>query len=92
MVKARSALKRPKETRSAPGRGPVVSSSANSGSSVILFGFIPLASAHLLDCAPQLVVESTTRPGIVAQAFELDTDVLRFSNRSIGIVAQDGVR
>jgi len=92
MVKARSALKRLKETRIAPGRGPVASSNANSGASVILFGFIPLASAHLLDCALQVVVESATRPSIVAQAFEFDSDALRFSNGNIGIVAQNGVR
>jgi len=92
MAEARSALKRLKETRSAPGRGPTASSNTNSGASVILFGFVPPASTHLLDCAPQVGVESATRPSIVAQAFKFDSDPLRFSNESIGIVAQNGVR
>jgi DNA-binding transcriptional LysR family regulator len=87
MAKARSALKRLKETRSAAGRGPVASSNTKSGASVMLFGFLPLASAHLLDRAPQFVVESATRHGIVAQALECNSDALRFGNRSVGIVA-----
>ena len=87
MFKARSALKRVKEMRSAAGRGPVASSKTKSGASVILFGFIRLASAHMLDRMPQFVVESATRHGIVAQALECNSDALRFGSRSVGIVA-----
>jgi hypothetical protein len=50
---------------------------------VILRVFIVLAGAHLLDCAAQFVVEGATRPSVIAQAVELDSDALGFGIRSV---------